>query len=101
ASTGVDPLATLVIEHVIAIAYCGELLDDRPRVGVEHEQADGKAGYNKQPVVVLIQRHRIIGECHPSLPGRNDCAFLPIENDDLARLRKVYVNPRAIFLKLE
>ena len=101
ATAGVNTLAPLIKENIVAIPNRGELLNDRAVVRVEDEQACRCAGYDEKAVIWLIERQWEIGKGVVSFPGGDDTVLLSINDGDLSRVGQVYVNPRAALLDLE
>src|ERR1051326_3406543 len=86
APASIDSFSTLVVEHVVAVAYRRELLNDVSVIGIEHQQSSRHASNNKQSAIALVECHRIIGECHVCFPSRNYGVLLTIDHQDLSRL---------------
>ena len=101
AAARVDSFSRFVIEHVVAVADSRKLLNDLSCTRVEDEQARRHSRHNEEPVLAFVKGHGIVGKCHVGLPGREDGVLLSINNSDLSRLRKIYIDSGTVSLKLK
>jgi hypothetical protein len=89
----VDPVPR-VVEEIVRVAHArqgGELLAG---VCVEHEQARGRAHAHEQPVVSLVEIHRVVSGEEPAQSDVvDDCASVSIDDQDLARAWDVDEDP--------
>ena len=60
-SNRVDSMTLLVVEDVVAVADCGQSRNPPTLNRVQHDEPSRKPGYDKQPMVLLVQGHWIVG----------------------------------------
>src|SRR5262249_38493885 len=92
---------TLVIEHVVAVTYRRDFLNDVSIIGIENQQSPRCTSNNKQPVIVLVECHRVVGKRQVGFPSRYYGVLFTINHHDLLRFWEIYIDSRAIFLKLK
>src|SRR5262249_18717797 len=79
----------------------GKALHNFSCLGIEDQKASWKTGNDEQPMVCLIQRHRIIRQRAADSPSSDNSMLFSIEDSDLERFRQIYVDAWFILLKLE
>src|SRR6202035_2941923 len=68
AADGVNPLAVRIEIHVVARSCDGDSRDLFSSVGIEYHQQRRSAGDDEKPVIVFIERHRVVGFGSVQLP---------------------------------
>src|SRR5262245_33841938 len=98
---GVDAFPGLVEKDVVAIADCWKLLNDFAGPGINDNQARGDTRHYEQPVIRLVERHRIVTQRQSHPPARRDRMRFAFYDGDFSRSGQVHIDARAAFFRLE
>jgi len=86
-SSDINSFARDIEPHVIVDTRTWKGRHDFARIGGEHEELGRSAGGDKQPVIRLIEDHRIGGFRFRNGPTRNQFPRVQVNDSDLFRAR--------------
>jgi hypothetical protein len=78
----VDQVPSGVIKDVVSVTNRGQAGNDSPRSCIQNNQPGRESAPDEQPVVGVIQSHRIVREQTSYSPFGDDRTFLPVNNGD-------------------
>jgi hypothetical protein len=88
----VDQVSSGVIKDVVSVTNRGQAGNDSHRSCIQNNQPGRESASDEQPVVGVIQSHRIVREQTSHSPFGDDRTFPPVNNGDSGLFGDIYVN---------